>query len=852
MNDVQRVIKNWIQEQSPWVQIAISKIYSQEQINDELIDQLIGLVKEEKEVSTASFDASNIFTKISQNTSDIRILSIGNIEGIDNLAPRTPLPFHPNLSVIYGHNGSGKSGYTRILKNMCGKIGAPTLISNVFKSLPSQKQCTITAEIDGLKHEFIWKTDDGPIQNLLSVDIFDSQTGILYLDKEQEVSYIPSEVSLFEKLVDIFQRVQQKLKLEHDTIKTSLPKRPVEFNNSQYIIKMFEGLTHDTDISIIEKYFQITDDDLQQMSLLEERLSASPLELINKKRKLITQMEFLIKQITSATKLTSSDCEQEFKKLEECALQKRAIAEQAAAAIREETNFDGFGSDTWKAMWQAAQKYSEKSAYPDDTFPVVKEGAKCILCEQDISETAKQRLIKFEGYVTGTLEASATAAETILKNTIDAFPTKPTIRELTTSIQAAHLDEDIWLPIFSEIWDKIEQVFINKRNKDRDAYIHYNLTPHIFKDIEDSIVQLHLEIEQHTKDTNSFDKQKISTEINNIKAKKWASSYIEVIKNEVLNLQKKQKIHEWLKLVNPRPISLQAGKISELVVTEAFISRFKVELKNLGAHNIKVELIKTRIEHGRTKHKIQLQGLHTQHDRSRLINILSEGEQRIVALAAFLADVTNKPSSSPFIFDDPISSLDQIYEELTVQRLIELSKTRQVIVFTHRLSLLGLLLDKGKANCRHIRRESWGCGEHSNLPLYSQKPIKAIKELQNDRLSAAKKVFEQQGYDSYYPLAKAICSDFRILLERLIENDLLSDVVARHRRAINTMGKLHKISFVTTQDCNMFEELMSDFSCFEHSQSNEFPVEIPEPDILYNALNRIIEWHAEFLSRYKK
>lgn len=80
----------------------------------------------------------------------------------------------------------------------------------------------------------------------------------------------------------------------------------------------------------------------------------------------------------------------------------------------------------------------------------------------------------------------------------------------------------------------------------------------------------------------------------------------------------------------------------------------------------------------------------------------------------------------------------------------------------------------------------------------------------------------------------------------------ISDVVARHRRAINTMGKLHKIAFVTTQDCNMFEELMSDFSCFEHSQSNEFPVEIPEPDILYNALNRIIDWHVEFESRYKK
>jgi hypothetical protein len=40
---------------------------------------------------------------------------------------------------------------------------------------------------------------------------------------------------------------------------------------------------------------------------------------------------------------------------------------------------------------------------------------------------------------------------------------------------------------------------------------------------------------------------------------------------------------------------------------------------------------------------------------------------------------------------DPMSSLDQEYEERTAERLVALSATRQVIVFTHRLSLLRYL-----------------------------------------------------------------------------------------------------------------------------------------------------------------
>ncbi len=79
---------------------------------------------------------------------------------------------------------------------------------------------------------------------------------------------------------------------------------------------------------------------------------------------------------------------------------------------------------------------------------------------------------------------------------------------------------------------------------------------------------------------------------------------------------------------------------------------------------------------------------------NQFTTLLSEGERRIITLAAFLADVAEKPFKAPFVFDDPISSLDQTWEERAIDRLIQLSQTRQVIIFTHRLSMLGMLTEK--------------------------------------------------------------------------------------------------------------------------------------------------------------
>ena len=277
---------------------------------------------------------------------------------------------------------------------------------------------------------------------------------------------------------------------------------------------------------------------------------------------------------------------------------------------------------------------------------------------------------------------------------------------------------------------------------------------------------------------------------------------------------------------NPRDLSIKKSALADVLISPAFIERFKNELKSLGASHINVELIKTRADHGRVYHKIRLMNCV---NNVCTTDILSEGEFRIVSLAAFLADVEGHAHNTPFIFDDPISSLDQDFEEATVRRLIALCNSRQVIVFTHRLSLLALLEEAAKSadvepRVICLRSESWGTGEPGETPIFAKKPQSALNLIKNERLPKARKVFEGDGRPEYEPIAKSICSDIRIIIERLIENDLLADVVQRFRRSVQTMGKLHRLANINTDDCILLDDYMTKYSRYEHSQPAEAPV----------------------------
>ncbi|HHV08024.1 MAG TPA: hypothetical protein GXX69_07400 [Firmicutes bacterium] len=160
-----------------------------------------------------------------------------------------------------------------------------------------------------------------------------------------------------------------------------------------------------------------------------------------------------------------------------------------------------------------------------------------------------------------------------------------------------------------------------------------------------------------------------------LEAQKWLSGQKKGVLGEVKRLNAIQGLSDAEKLTNTQSLSNKKSSLSETLISGEYVKRFKEELQRLGASRIKVEMRKTRTSKGRVYHQIGLVGCEQQVATS---DVLSEGEFRIVSLAGFLADVEQGFNNSPIVFDDPISSLDEVFEGATVKRLIDLCNSRQL------------------------------------------------------------------------------------------------------------------------------------------------------------------------------
>jgi hypothetical protein len=242
---------------------------------------------------------------------------------------------------------------------------------------------------------------------------------------------------------------------------------------------------------------------------------------------------------------------------------------------------------------------------------------------------------------------------------------------------------------------------------------------------------------------------------------------------------------------------------------------------------------------GRVYHRVFLKNAK---EPVKTADILSEGEFRIVSLAAFLADTEGRGTRATFIFDDPISSLDHVYEEATAQRLAQLCQTRQVIVFTHRLSFVGFLnkyAKKASINPNLLCLSRYSIGEIAELPIDLKATISAVNQLLNERVSEARKALSG-GDAPYETVAKALCRDIRILLERVVEVDLLNGVIKRFSPEVQTKGRIHALANITASECQLIDDLMTKYSRYEHSQPEEAPVAMPTPDNIKSDLNQIM------------
>lgn len=133
-------IRAWLLKQQDWFQETADRLLRQGQLLPQDITDLVALLKTPEGQKVTKHRAFDGLMGAPAGTNEVRLLRIDGVSGIENLGPRYPLDFGTgNLTVIYGHNGSGKSSYTRVLKKVSGKPRAVDLKANVFQVVPVER-----------------------------------------------------------------------------------------------------------------------------------------------------------------------------------------------------------------------------------------------------------------------------------------------------------------------------------------------------------------------------------------------------------------------------------------------------------------------------------------------------------------------------------------------------------------------------------------------------------------------------------------------------------------------------------------------------------------------------------------
>ena len=784
----------------------------------------------------------------------VSLVSISNVTGVGQLKPRNPLKFGTEkIVVVFGSNGSGKSSYVRILKHACGARHKGEIHSNVYDGAAQPQSCAITFSVGTAEETTQWTANNGVIPELSTIDIFDTLCGDSYLASEGQATYEPQVLIFLSQLATICDQVGAKLATAVKAKVKALPMLPPDYMATA-AGKWYGGLTaNTTQVEVDEKCSWGEADDEELAALANYLAERSPKD---RAKEFDTKKSFVDGLITALADHCAAFSDESCKSLmdlRKAAKEKQQTAELAAKVSIQSAALSGVGTKQWIALWSIARSYSAEVAYPEHPYPHIDDDARCVLCHQELSQDARQRLKSFDDYVRNEAATAAKTAKDAIENAVMSLLALPDDETLDAKGTSAGLDETAveslkgFYSLLRSRRDLVSSVSIVEQFGDSPKTAEWTVAAQALAN------QYAGQSKQFMEGFNEEERKSKTARQKELLARKWLHDQRAAVEVELKRLAQVKRLTMAKDLCGTRAISNKKSALSEELITPTDIRAFNRELNDLGAKRVKVELVKTRVDRGAVLHKVRLQNA----VRNKPIHdVLSEGEHRIVCVAAFLADVSSKPNGSTFVFDDPISSLDLDYEEAVVRRLVSLSSSRKVIVFTHRLSLLGMVQDYAKkadvpVRLVQIRKEPWGAGEPGDESIEAAKPKAVLNEHLPRRIAAAKVVLESEGDAAYRPYAQSICTETRKLVERMIELELLADVIQRHRRAINTLGKLEKLADIKQEDCKILDEMMIKYSRYEHAQSTEAPVELPLPDELSQDVATLKVWRDGLEARRK-
>lgn len=851
MTTIDSIIKWAETDLNKWQSDAVRRMLTQNSLTQKDEDEILKLLKQSKGIMK---DGEEPLVAIplkkgdvagNQETSlKVALKAIKEIKSVNAIKDGSILEFgHEGLTVIYGENGAGKSGYARVLKKVCNaRDSKEKILPNIYsdKSTGNAKATFKISKNDEPDINIPWEDDEkktnGQLELLSSISFFDAKCANIIVDDNNNIGYLPFGTHVFGNLASLLKRI--KVKLEEEKPNLEKPEY-ASIKPITSIGQFLENISHKTSIEEIKKRAVWETKDKEGLNQIISKITDAKVKDPIKQAKKIRATKKRIEEIEQ----NIDSLQEKFKKekieninnlIDKYKATQKALALASKDNLSEEP-LQGAGSNEWQELYNAAKAYSVKHAYLETDYPNIDNDSMCVLCMQPLADDAKQRMQKFKSFMENETKSKAEAAEKRLK----------AAREYIDKIDILEIES--YKAALEEIKERDEQLeksideFVTYATSKRSEYLAAlddgrQIEPFLWegemkKSFQVIIDSLENEAIEKVKSAKPEELQKLEKAKDELEARKTFSEnkdkYIQYIKD----VQRSRKYQACINETSTRHISSTGRQIISAALTPVLQASLKKELANLRLSKLNIDLKASGVL-GETKHQMKLQGCLD--NKAKLTAVLSEGEQKVVALAGFLAELKINQTKCPIVFDDPVTSLDHRFREKIADRIVGEAKDRQVIVFTHDIAFLTMLRDKaGKIQTPLFVQEIQSrrhVGECLDIAWHALGVKDRLTYLNSE--TTVIRPLHERDMGEYNTQAGNIYGLLRETWEAFIEKTLLNQIVCRFSEEVRT--QMVKSVEVTTEDYVAIEKGMSKCSkwMWGHDKSMSIDTNRPEPDEL--------------------
>jgi len=278
MQTLESEINVFISSFQYWAQYISAKILSNNSISDTDIDDAYSYFLEDEDLKEKTerpeITINRSCDKPDEYKTDLLLSQLKNTEGVNALIEGVSVEFHPNITVIYGANGSGKTGYIRLLKKVFFSRAEEPILRNVHVDAGHKEPSAELVFLSEGKNYTLKYPEDMERAEFRQFAVFCGKSVLFHLSKKKnEFEFKPAGLNFFAELTSAFKRIEEKINKDISN-KNAAKDYASIFDGESDISTLIRRIFSNREIESLKKHLPFTEEDRQKKKELEESKAA--------------------------------------------------------------------------------------------------------------------------------------------------------------------------------------------------------------------------------------------------------------------------------------------------------------------------------------------------------------------------------------------------------------------------------------------------------------------------------------------------------------------------------------------------------------------------------------------------